>query len=176
MSKRRLSYEFLVACLAMLGGFALIWVDAPLIGLRGFQLPYEVGSALETAGSLGDEEAITGKRWLLWVLYLLPLGALAGLVLEPLAWKHNRSGRRVRLVVPLLWVFALVVVAASFAFGDTWVKSLIESIPDSWLPSPIEVMGPGVWVTLGAIALGLASVWTTKKAGPQSDPAGDADG
>lgn len=51
MENRRLSFEFLIACLAMLGGFALVWVDASLIELCGFVSPNKVGNLLEIAGS-----------------------------------------------------------------------------------------------------------------------------
>ncbi|MCA8915108.1 MAG: hypothetical protein KDB90_06820 [Planctomycetes bacterium] len=171
---QRLGYEFLVACAAVVVGFGLVWIDAPLIQLRGCQLPLELGDALGTAAALGDKDAIHTKQYSLWLIYVLPLAALAGLISEPLFWWHGKHTRGARAACVAAWFGALAVVSLVFAMEDTWIKGLIELIPDAWLPSPAEIMGPGAWVTLVALLLGVVSLFTVRtkeKAEPQSGPA-----
>ncbi len=160
---RRPGFEFLAGCLCLVAGFWLVWIDAPFIELRGFQIPGKVGSIVDFLGSIADQDEATWKVWSLWTLYAVPVAGLTGAVLE--VWNCRRGGNWwwMRLAVGLVPVLSLVVVGTVFATRRTWFQGIVEVIPKAWLPSPLEVLQAGFWLTAAGVVACLASVFTLKR-------------
>lgn len=174
MGSRRLKFEFLLPCAALLVAFfGLVWVTAPFIELRGFEVPPEMHGVFDDMAELGDESAIRLKQYSLWLLYLIPVMAAAGLILEPIAWWRSWKVRWLYVACAAAPPIGLGLTAWTFYREDTWMKGFIDIIPIDWLPDPIDVTGPGAWVTGCAMAVMWISVFTPdgrKKTTPQSEP------
>jgi len=160
---RRPCYEFLAGCLALVAGFWFVWIDAPFIELRGFQIPGEVGNIVDFLGGIADEDEASWKTWSLWTLYLVPVAGLFGAALEVWNWRRGGNWWWMRLAVGSMPVLSLVVVGTVFATRRTWFQGLVEVIPEAWLPSPLEILQFGFWLTLAGVLACLASVFTLKR-------------
>lgn len=167
---RRPAYEFLAGCAVMLAAFWLVWIDAPFIELRGFQIPLRVGDAVDFLGGLGDESPARWKAWSLWTLYAVPVVALAGAAVEFFDWRRGGNLWWARLAVALAPVTALVSILITFATQRTWFQAIVEAIPDAWLPTPCEVLDLGFWTTAAGAAACLASVFTVRRGAAGAAP------
>jgi hypothetical protein len=146
----------------MLAAFWLVWVDAPFIELRGFQIPLKVGDAVDFIGGARDEAPARWKRVSLWTLYAVPVAAIVGAVAEYFDWRRGGNLWWARLIAALVPLAALAAIATTFATQRTWFQAIVEAIPEGWLPSPWEVLDVGFWVTAGGASACLASVFTSR--------------
>lgn len=146
----------------MLAAFWLVWIDAPFIELRGFQIPLKVSDAVDFIGSVGDEAPARWKQVSLWTLYAVPVAAIAGAMAEYFDWRRGGNLRWARLIVGLAPLAALAAIITTFATQRTWFQGIVEAIPESWLPSPWEVLDIGFWVTAAGAGACLASVFTLR--------------
>ncbi|MBX3473059.1 MAG: hypothetical protein KF754_01595 [Planctomycetes bacterium] len=160
---RRPSFEFLAGCLCLVAGFWFVWIDAPFIELRGYEIPRQVGGIVDFLGSIADKDEATWKAWSLWTLYAVPVAGLAGAGLEVWNWRRGGNWWWMRLAVGLAPVLALAVVGTVFATRRTWFQGIVEAIPDAWLPSPFEVLRFGFWMTVAGVVACLTSVFTLKR-------------